>query len=93
MRLINADDLIENYEWCKQQAGRYKEDEWNDVIQRVNVQPTVVAVPLKPLCEWLADYAAPPAIASNGEVMEEHEVRAVIWRHFLEHYDWKEQVM
>ena len=41
MRLIDADKLIENFEWCKEQAGRFNEDHWKDVIQRVNEQPTI----------------------------------------------------
>lgn len=46
MRLIDGDGLIENYEWCKAQSGRYNADYWNDVIRRVNDQPTVNAVPV-----------------------------------------------
>lgn len=47
MRLIDADELIVNFEWCKQQAGRFNENHWNDVIRRVNEQETVDAEPVR----------------------------------------------
>lgn len=46
--------------------------------------PSAPAVPLDMLCEWLADYAAPPANASEEKALGNHETRALIWRHFFE---------
>ena len=48
--------------------------------------PSVPAVPMDMLCEWLADYAAPPANASNKKALDNHEIRALIWRRFWEKY-------
>ena len=47
MRLIDADIMRENLEWCKSQSGRYDDIYWDDVIERLDVQPTVDAVPVK----------------------------------------------
>lgn len=46
--------------------------------------PSVPAVPLEKLCEWLADYAAPPGNASEDLALLEHEARAKAWRYFWE---------
>lgn len=32
-----------------------------EYVKLLNKQPTVEAVPLEPLCVWLAGYAAPPS--------------------------------
>ena len=54
--------------------------------------PTIEAVPIDMLCEWLADYAAPPANASNEKTLENHETRVLIWRYFWEkHMEQKEK--
>jgi len=47
MRLIDADIMRENLEWCKSQSGRYDDIYWDDVIERLDVQPTVDAAPIK----------------------------------------------
>ena len=47
MRQIDADIMRENLEWCKSQSGRYDDIYWDDVIERLDVQPTVDAVPVK----------------------------------------------
>lgn len=45
-RLIDADELRENLLWCKSQSSRY-DNYWDDVIARLDVQPTVDAAPVK----------------------------------------------
>ena len=54
MRLIDADKL--------KARKVYSEERHETVIPTafVDWEPTVEAVPLKPLAEWLAGYAAPP---------------------------------
>lgn len=54
MRLIDADIMRENLEWCKSQSGRYDDIYWDDVIERLDVQPTVDAVPITRCkdCKW-----------------------------------------
>ena len=47
MRLIDADKMRENLEWCKSQSGRYNDIYWDDVIERLDVQPTIDAVLVK----------------------------------------------
>lgn len=47
MRLIDADIMRENLEWCKSESGRYNDIYWDDVIERLDVQPTVDAAPVK----------------------------------------------
>ena len=60
--------------------------------RRIREIPSAPAVPMDMLCEWLADYAAPPANASNEKALENHETRALIWRHFWEkHMEQKEE--
>ena len=47
MRLVDADIMRENLEWCKSQSGRYNDIYWDYVIERLDVQPTVDAAPVK----------------------------------------------
>ena len=47
MRLIDADIMRENLEWCKSQSGRYDDIYWDDVIERLDVQPTIDAAPVR----------------------------------------------
>ena len=61
-RLIDADEMRENLLWCKPQSSRY-DNYWDDVIERLDVQPTVNAVPVHAISVWLAAYAAPPKYA------------------------------
>ncbi len=64
MRLIDADEMRENFEWCKSQSGQYNDIYWDDVIERLDVQPTVDAIPIDPLAIWLAGYHVfPPEYA------------------------------
>jgi hypothetical protein len=49
--------------------------------------PAIEAVPLDMLCEWLADYAAPPGNASEDLSLLEHEARVKVWRYF-----WKKMM-
>lgn len=44
-RLIDADEMRENLLWCKSQSSRY-DNYWDDVIERLDVQPTIDAVPV-----------------------------------------------
>ncbi len=57
MRLIDADKMRENLEWCKIQATT--DNFWDDAIERLDVQPTVEAVPLKPLAKFIVDNLDP----------------------------------
>lgn len=43
-RLIDANALIDEFEWCKQQAAECNRKEWDEIITRVSKQPTVGAV-------------------------------------------------
>lgn len=47
MRIIDADELRENLEWCKSQSGQYNDIYWDDVIERLDAQPTIDAAPVK----------------------------------------------
>lgn len=40
MRLIDANKMREGLVWCKSQSSRY-DDYWDDVIERLDAQPTV----------------------------------------------------
>ena len=46
MRLIDADKMRENLVWRKEQSGD-SDSFWDDVIERLDVQPTVDAVPVR----------------------------------------------
>ena len=46
--------------------------------------PSVPAVPLDKLCEWLADNYEPPANVSNGKALDDHEFCVTLWRYVLE---------
>ena len=54
------------------------------VTKRINAQPSVPAVPLDKLCEWLADNYEPPANVSNGKALDDHEFCVTLWRYVLE---------
>ena len=60
MRLVDADEMRENLEWCKSQSGQYNDIYWDDVIERLDVQPTVDAIPIEPLAAWLTGYRVKP---------------------------------
>lgn len=47
MRLIDGDALKENIEWCKKQSPECDSDLWDDLLERIALQPTVDAVPVK----------------------------------------------
>lgn len=59
MRLIDADKLEDFISGPFAQS--YKEA--RDAVRKA---PTVEAVPLEPLCQWLAGYAAPPNYAMKA---------------------------
>ena len=46
MRLIDADDLISEFEWLKSVTNEYSKDEIQEIIQRIENAPTVEAVVL-----------------------------------------------
>ena len=59
----------------------------SDAIDAVKKQPAVDAVPLEPLCEWLAGYAAPPKYAIdevNGAILDAND-RARAWEYHWQH--------
>ena len=45
-RLIDANALTGEFEWCKQQAAECNHKEWDEIITRVSKQPPVDAVPV-----------------------------------------------
>lgn len=47
VRLIDANALTDEFEWCKQQAAECNRKEWDEIITRVSKQPTVDAVPVQ----------------------------------------------
>lgn len=82
MRAIDADELKRKY------AGWYNVYGKNKSIRCVEVKeidwmPTIDAVPLEPLCKWLADNYEPPANVSNGKALDDHEFCVTLWRYVL----------
>ena len=62
------------------------------VCDEIDAAPTVDAVPIKPLCAWLAGYAAPPLYASDYVAMLKNKVsikteteRAEAWEYHWQH--------
>lgn len=55
MRLIDADALLEQMKHRKEYVGRP-----SDPVCLVEDAPTIPAVPLDKLCEWLAERYEPP---------------------------------
>ena len=49
IRLIDATTFIEGLEWCREQEGPREERYWDDLIERVEAQPTIEAIPV----EWI----------------------------------------
>lgn len=41
-RLIDADKLIEEFTWCKEQVDNYNKEHWQDIIDRVNRVKTII---------------------------------------------------
>lgn len=46
MRLIDGDALRESIEWCKEQSAKCNDSYWDDILERIDVQPTIDAVPV-----------------------------------------------
>lgn len=46
MRLIDADELIEEFEWLKGVVNKYNRPHIEETIERINEAPTVDAVPV-----------------------------------------------
>ena len=46
MRLIDADALRESIEWCKEQSAKCNDSYYDDMLERIDVQPTIDAVPV-----------------------------------------------
>lgn len=63
-RLIDADRLREYYN-VTDPAGTFAY--CDSILTCIDNEPTVDAVPIKPLATWLAGYAAPPAYTIYGE--------------------------
>lgn len=59
MRPIDADEMRENLEWCKSQSEQYNDIYWDDVIARLDAQPTIDAAPVKH-GKWKAAKAGGP---------------------------------
>lgn len=55
-----------------------------DAIEVIQQLPSVTAVPLDKLCEWLADHYEPPANVSHGKALDDHEFCVTLWRYVLE---------
>ena len=71
---------------AKRLAGPQTGDGWDNwgVYALIERQPIIEAVPLGPLCEWLAGYADPPKYAmkiipEGGEYLI--NARAKAWKH------------
>lgn len=58
-RLIDADALIEEFEWLKEQSSEWRRVEIDEIIERINNQPTTDAVPkgLFDQIKWERDIA------------------------------------
>lgn len=41
-RLVDADKLIEEFTWCKEQTDNYNKEHWQDIIDRVNRVKTII---------------------------------------------------
>lgn len=81
MRLIDANAVIGNM--MEMLKNGYEAE---DMLSAVNETPTVDAVPLGPLCRWLACYVHPPleAYQEFGEpYITSSEIRASIWENEL----------
>ena len=62
MRTIDADELREEYDWCRQQGS---ESYWSDVIERLDNAPTLDAVPVVH-AHWVDDGIS---FEKNGELL------------------------
>ena len=85
MRLIDADELIRNiYENIpiKVLGNVNRMAQMREIVAKA---PTVEAVPLEPLCQWLAEYVAPPKYAigacGGAENMAFADKRAEAWKY------------
>lgn len=64
-RYIDADALIEEFEWLKEQSSEWRRVEIDEIIERINNQPTTDAVPVvrcKDCKYWICE-----AQTINGE--------------------------
>lgn len=82
MRLIDADELKRKYAGFYNIYGKGKSIRCVEV-KEIDWMPTIDAVPLDKLCEWLATYCEPPINASKDWKQLEHEARIKIWRWVL----------
>ena len=72
-RLIDADKLNDALsQTCLKSLGL-------NIDNIVRLQPTVEAVPLEPLCVWLAAYAAPPTYALNEVVSDAIDPESLVY--------------
>lgn len=73
-RLIDASEAIDLYE-----------DIGGNLSHTLGMCKTVEAVPLEPLCQWLAGYAAPPKYAidacGGAETMAYADKRVEAWKY------------
>ena len=83
MELIDRAAILSE---AKRLAGPQTGDGWDNwgVYALIERQPTIPAVPLEPLCEWLAGYADPPKYAmkiipESGKCLI--NARAKAWEH------------
>lgn len=101
MRLIDADGMRENLLWCKEQSGSYNDVYWDDVIERLDIQPTVIGwisvkdrLPEKYETVLVAVAGRDVIIQRDGESLEEainrtfREVRYVTIGSIDEEGDW-----
>lgn len=85
MGLISREAAIEALEFerdCLETPERINGVE--DAIEVIQQLPSVPAVPLDKLCEWLADNYEPPANVSDGKALDDHEFCVTLWRYVLE---------
>lgn len=71
------------FEFTAKQAEAVDKVIWY-INDRIQAQPSVPAVPLDKLCEWLAAHYEPPANVSHGKALDDHEFCVTLWRYVLE---------
>lgn len=88
VRLIDANALTDEFEWCKQQAAECNRKEWDEIITRVSKQPTVDAVPVTRCedCKW-CEYPAHNSTKYGCKLFD----RCVKWDWFCADGKRKEQ--
>lgn len=102
MRLIDADALHKTACGircgCEPDECGYEDDnrKYCEIAQYIEYAPTIEAVPLKPLSEWLARYCMPPQNTPIHDIFcksreEIYGYLTVEWEQFLRGMNWEEK--